>query len=568
VVIVTGGARGVTAACSYTLAKHARPTIILMGRSPLPAPEPHWIEGITDESAIKKAIIQNEFSGQKVTPVKVGSVFGKYMAGREIMKNLSRLKSTGATVEYISLDVRNADSVISVLEEIRKNYGPIQGLIHGAGVLEDRFIVDKTIEQFNKVFDTKVKGLQVLLEATREDKLKYIVLFSSVAARMGNKGQVDYAMANEVLNKIAQQEAFSRKDCRVISINWGPWDGGMVTSSLKKEFSNMNISLIPIKAGAMSMLYEMMGGKDSPVEVVIGATMAPNQKKNVTIDKNQATSAPFEQEINTTNYPILKSHILGGKPVVPFAIMSEWFGHAAISWNPNLSLFGIDDMRLLSGIKLDEEKRKIRLIPGKIKQKNKFLEVDIELVNGVKNDKRTIYSKARAVLCDKPSAPPAFEISRQIAETPYSKNIEDAYKNVLFHGDMLRGIQKIEGYSAKGMIAELISAPKPKKWLTNPYRDRWLGDPLVMDAAYQMAILWCHEITGLVSLPSYSAAYRQYQKKFPENGVKAVLEVSELTDHKMTGNFTFLGKNKNVVATITGYEAIMDASLIKAFKNA
>ena len=90
VVIVTGGAKGVTAACSYTLAKHVRPTIVLMGRSPLPAPEPHWIEGITDEAVIKKAIIQNEFPGQKVTPVKVDGVFSKYMAGREIMKNLSR----------------------------------------------------------------------------------------------------------------------------------------------------------------------------------------------------------------------------------------------------------------------------------------------------------------------------------------------------------------------------------------------------------------------------------------------------------------------------------------------
>jgi hypothetical protein len=132
---------------------------------------------------------------------------------------------------------------------------------------------------------------------------------------------------------------------------------------------------------------------------------------------------------------------------------------------------------------------------------------------------------------------------------------------------MLRGIQKIDGYSEKGMIADLISAPKPEKWLLNPYRDIWLGDPLVMDSAYQMAILWCHEITGLASLPSYSASYRQYQKKFPNNGVKAVLEVSELTDHKMKGNFTFLDKNKNVVATITGYEAVMDASLIKAFKK-
>jgi len=54
-------------------------------------PEPEWLEPLRDESAIKKAILLNEFSGQKVTPVQVDKVFKKYMAGREIMKNLSTL---------------------------------------------------------------------------------------------------------------------------------------------------------------------------------------------------------------------------------------------------------------------------------------------------------------------------------------------------------------------------------------------------------------------------------------------------------------------------------------------
>ncbi len=65
------------------------------------------------------------------------------------------------------------------------------------------------------------------MNACENDPLKYIIIFSSVAARMGNKGQVDYAMANEVLNKMARQQSYKRNNCRVISFNWGPWDGGM-----------------------------------------------------------------------------------------------------------------------------------------------------------------------------------------------------------------------------------------------------------------------------------------------------------------------------------------------------
>ena len=140
-------------------------------------------------------------------------------------------------------------------------------------MLEDRLILDKTPDQFERVYATKVRGLNNLLNATRRDPLKYLVLFSSVAARLGNKGQVDYAMANEVLNKIAQCESAIRTDCRVVSINWGPWDGGMVTPALKREFERSGIHLIPIDYGAESMLHEMMAQNTSPVEIVIGAEL-------------------------------------------------------------------------------------------------------------------------------------------------------------------------------------------------------------------------------------------------------------------------------------------------------
>ena len=154
---------------------------------------------------------------------------------------------------------------------VRQSIGPLGGLIHGAGVLQDRRIADKRPEQFEKVYDTKVSGLINCLAATENDNLKYVVLFSSVSARMGNQGQVDYAMANEVLNKMARQQARLRPTCKVVSINWGPWDGGMVTSELKRNFVNSGIGLIPMDTGANAMVTEMSQPGDGPVEVVIGS---------------------------------------------------------------------------------------------------------------------------------------------------------------------------------------------------------------------------------------------------------------------------------------------------------
>lgn len=128
------------------------------------------------------------------------------MACREIRASLRLIQETGAQAHYCSVDVRHAGNVRDILNDIRRQFGPIRGLVHGAGVLADRRIEDKTEEQFDAVYHTKVSGLKNLLQALEPGELRLLALFSSYTGRFGRTGQVDYAAANEVLNKIAQSE--------------------------------------------------------------------------------------------------------------------------------------------------------------------------------------------------------------------------------------------------------------------------------------------------------------------------------------------------------------------------
>ena len=319
------------------------------------------------------------------------------------------------------------------------------------------------------------------------------------------------------------------------------------------------------------MLYEMTGDKSWPVEVVIGANIMPEkvtgQNKPLTLKKKGNLSLAFDREIDVVSHPILKSHVLDGKPVVPFALMTEWLGHGALHANPGLFLQGIDDMRLLNGIKLDHEKKRMRIMAGKARKKGSLFEVDVEIRNGIQDNAEVIHTRAKAILTDNLSKPPLFKNSENIDSDPYLRSIDEVYEKILFHGKDLRGIDKIISCSPHGMTAQISAAPSPEQWLTDPLRSRWIGDPLVLDSAFQMAIVWCFEEKGVVSLPSYSASYRQYSNNFPSEGVKAVLEVKEVTDHKMRGDFTFLDPDNVVVARLTGYEAVMDDSLFKAFKS-
>ena len=567
VIVITGGARGVTAACALALARQANgASLALIGRSALPEPIPDWLQAVNGEGAMKKRIIKHAFGGNPPTPKELESEYRRQIANMEINRTLDALQKAGVNAAYFSADVTDAKSIASSLSTIRSQMGPITGLIHGAGVLHDRLIADKSIHQFRQVYATKVDGLINVLNALESDPLGYLVLFSSVSARTGNTGQCDYAMANEVLNKLAHIESMRRPDCRVTAINWGPWDGGMVTPSLKNAFAKMDISLIPLEMGAATLVAEMANADPSPIEVLVGS-MLTDEDANAGPSSEASMALLERRELDLHRYPVLESHVIGGRPVVPFALISEWIGHGALKRNPGYALHGLDDFRLLSGIRVDQSGKLVRLMAGKPKKAGDVWQVDVELRNGVKNGKDVIHSRAKALLVDRfPDAPP-FTGNGKNGSRPYPRQVSAIYGDILFHGDRLRAIEAINEYSDHGMTAKLVAAPKPEVWMQDPIQEHWMADPMVLDGAFQMAIVWCFEQTGKVCLPSYTRTYRQYRSAFPSGGAKAVMTVTSQSQRKMVADFTFLDHDDQVVATLSGYEAIIDDSLMHAFKN-
>jgi NAD(P)-dependent dehydrogenase (short-subunit alcohol dehydrogenase family) len=559
-VVVTGGAKGVTAAAVQGLAETVPASFLLLGRSPAPSPEPAWLSGLTAEADMKRAIFSNWTDG-KPKPAEVESAYRTYRGAREIQETLEKLQAAGANAIYRSVDVRDPDGVQAAVGEARNAFGPVRAVIHGAGYLADRLIVEKTPEQFAAVFDTKVRGMEALLAAVSDDPLRYLLVFSSVAARSGNRGQVDYAMANEVLNKMARREARQRPDCRVIAFNWGPWDGGMVSPALKKEFTRKGIGLIPVAEGVQAMLAEMAGEPGGEVEMVVGAelgaamkTAAPETGK--TAKPINGLPLAFKREIDPHRLPVTTARQVDGAPTMPFSLMAEWLGHGALHQNPGFFLHGLDNLHLVRDVRLDGLAKMIRLLAGKAKRNGEGFEAEVELRDGVPHAPDEIHSSARAVLSDRPRhEAPAFHPRIPLEGSSYSRPTAEVYDRILRIGEDLRGIREIRHCTPEGVVAKLACAPAPDRWMANPLRSGWIGDPLVLDAAFQMAALWSVEQTGREAAPRFGAAYRQYTNRFPESGVTAVFEIGERGESGITGDFTFLDDSGAVVASLRGFEA-------------
>ena len=555
VTLVTGGARGVTAATAIALAQACQPTLVLLGRSPLPQQEPAWAAGVSDEGALKKAILQNEFGG-KASPRDIGARFSALQAQREVHATLNAIRAAGAQVEYRSVDVRDGAAVSGMIREITESLGPVKGLVHGAGVLADKRIEEKTDEMFDSVFATKIIGLDNLMGALAESPLKAILLFSSVTARFGRPGQVDYCMANDLLNKWAQAEARRRPDCRVVSLNWGPWGGGMVTEGLKKEFQKLGVGLIELQAGAQALVDECCQAPGGAVEVLYGdgfPAPPPQTGGSRAAASAPGSSAPLLQlNVSTEELPCLESHQVGGRPVVPVALQLEWFAQAALTRQLGSRFRGLSDLQIM---------RPVAIEAGATLALQVVANGDtLELQNAQTGQ---VFSRAKVELgADLPAAP-AQPALNGLAQTGYGQ--ADIYRDHLFHGPHFHAVHSVEGWSQEGLVAQVGTVPKMSDWVKHPTRSDWVADPLAVDAALQLGILWGIEVLGKPSLPMKVGAYQQFQRKFPKGGVQARLRVAKSTPSKVVATVDFVDAGGALVARLSDVEWTADASLKQAF---
>src|SRR5262249_40173897 len=156
---------------AVALAEAFRPRLMLLGRSPAPEDEEEpRLAACRDEAELKRYLLSGT---DRPSPQAIRQGVRRIMADREIRGSLDRIARAGASVVYRSVDVRDRSAVRDILVRAQEEHGSVRGLIHGAGVLADRKIVDQTDAQFALVYDTKVGGLHNLFDAVDPEALEF-----------------------------------------------------------------------------------------------------------------------------------------------------------------------------------------------------------------------------------------------------------------------------------------------------------------------------------------------------------------------------------------------------------
>jgi acyl transferase domain-containing protein/acyl carrier protein len=135
-----------------------------------------------------------------------------------------------ARIECHPLDVTQPESIDDLLGYIDRNLPPLAGIFHSAMVLEDLPIRELSSESLRKVMLPKAYGAWLLHLKTVDRALDYFVLYSSVAALIGNPNQASYAAANACLDGLASLRR--SLGLAATSVSWGAiGDVGVVASN-------------------------------------------------------------------------------------------------------------------------------------------------------------------------------------------------------------------------------------------------------------------------------------------------------------------------------------------------
>jgi NAD(P)-dependent dehydrogenase (short-subunit alcohol dehydrogenase family) len=601
VVLATGGARGITAEVLRELARPGN-ALVLTGRSALPATES--ADTVALDSADK---LRQHFIGQvRAGAIKIGDVPRKVQAvlgEREMRQNIADFRQRGAAVEYHAVNVTREADLAALVADVRGRLGAIHGIVHGAGVIEDKLLADKLPDSWSRVVETKVIGLLLLQKLVPAADLRFVNIFSSVAGRYGNSGQSDYATANELMNRLGAQLAQRwAGQVTVRAMCWGPWGptlfgAGMVTDDTEAKFAAKGVLLVQAAEGRRLFLDELRGPVAGAVEVVCGVgpweqreadngrfTLAPAGAATTTAATPAAAAVSADpsairgpllgaariepqptgsQVVRFTidaGHAYLKDHAIDSKPVVPAAAALEVFAEAARALWPGWQVVELRDLRLMKGIELPEMPRSFTVLvqPPPYGSSEGF-EVDATLHTELDGGRKLVHYRALIRLEQQFTGlpPPA---PRRHAEKRLT--VDKAYADWLFHGPQFQVIEAIKGLSTAGAAATVRSVP-PQAWLPAlpAGAPGWVFDPAVVDAAPQMAILWDRAFHDQTCLPIGFGRVQRCRADWPAT-LQMVYEALPSDDGStVRANVSFLDDAGQVVLAIEDMRCVSSQAL-------
>ncbi len=449
VLLVTGGGKGITAACALALGRETGARLVLLGRS---HPD----------------------------------------ADAEVAATLARMNGAGLRCRYLAADVTDAGAVRAAVAAAEAAFGPVTAVLHGAarnvpqrlGALDEAAVL--------ATLAPKVAGLLNVLAALDPARLRLLLGFGSIIARMGLPGEADYALANEWLTRETERWQRAHPSCRCLAVEWSVWSEVGMGARLGSLDALLHRGVTPLPPEeAVAMLLRLLARPVPGCAVVVAGRFGDPPTLQV-----EQPDLPFlrfleqprcyvpgvelvvEAQLAPDADPYLDDHVLQGERLLPAVVGLEAMAQAATALAEASGPPVFEDVSFNRPVAVPGGGVTIRVAA--------LLRAPGVVEVALRSESTAFQTDHFRAVCrfGAPASAPASipEIPRGDEPIPLDPD-RDLYGGILFHRGRFRRLRGYRRLRATACVAE-IAPDEAVSWFGRYLpADLVLGDPGARDAA-------------------------------------------------------------------------------------
>ncbi|KHN84567.1 Linear gramicidin synthase subunit B [Toxocara canis] len=186
--------------------------------------------GSTNMVPINRLIVTGGFGGIGRTIIKelkpkLAIILSRQTKSDRLIEELQKQCHETTQIKMVKGDCCKKEDVQKLFSE----FAPVDMVFHCAGHVENAMMENMNEQKLERVLNAKVSGTLNLLHFCEQYNVNKIIAFSSAAAILGSAGQSNYALANEMMDRLLVPIRNS------LTLSWGPWSAvGMLAGDEKK----------------------------------------------------------------------------------------------------------------------------------------------------------------------------------------------------------------------------------------------------------------------------------------------------------------------------------------------
>jgi acyl transferase domain-containing protein/acyl-CoA thioesterase FadM len=376
VVVLTGGARGVTAVLAEALLERYGCKLVLLGRSDPDSVPPALRALSLDAMQNHETAYYRDERLRDATRsiVELKRSFAQLKAAHETGDTIARLRKLGH-VDYRAVDITDAKQVDAALGAVVEQLGGVTLVVHGAGMQISKHLSKRRLDEFQQVIGTKLDGLRNLVGACNRlagPDVQFHLL-TSVFSAIGNDGQPDYGAANEAMAALART---SQGTARWTALGWMGWAYvGMTRGSEYAMLGHLRGLRAVLPGEGKALFLQMLEGRlASPALSLLSEgerqfyrlPIAPENPQLNQPSKPYSSPQPRpnattrEWLLNLETAPYLLDHVVNGYPTLPGAFEIEFALQAAHVLRPDHAHMAARNSRFHRFVRVPEQGLRLR----------------------------------------------------------------------------------------------------------------------------------------------------------------------------------------------------------------